>query len=98
MNFLSRMEATEEHVELKYCERCGGLFLRAQGASIIYCGGCALRLAAEPELAEVIGEAGRRRSRSARLGKGPKPGERELQGMAKIEYLHAVAGMEAWSC
>ncbi len=98
MNFPSRMEATEEHVELKYCERCGGLFLRALGASVIYCGGCALRLAAEPELAEVIGEAGRRRSRPPRLGKGPKPGDRELQGMAKLEYLHAVAGMEVRPC
>jgi hypothetical protein len=98
MNFLSRMEATEDHVELKYCERCGGLFLRPLGASVIHCGGCALYLAAEPQLAEVIGETGRRRSRPARLGKGPRPGGREFRGMAKIEYLHAVAEMEAWSC
>ena len=98
MNFLNRMEPTEEHVELKYCERCGGLFLRTLGARAMYCGGCALHLAAEPELAEVIGQAGRRRSRPARLGKGPKPGGREFRGMAKIEYLHAVAEMEALSC
>ena len=32
MNFISEMEGQEIHVELKYCERCGGLWLRPQGA------------------------------------------------------------------
>ena len=98
MNFINRMEATEGHVELKYCERCGGLFLRVAGAGVTYCAGCALRLGTEPELAEMIGPARRRRSRRGRLGKGVKAGERELQGMAKVEYLHGVEEMEVWSC
>jgi Zn-finger nucleic acid-binding protein len=29
------------HLELKYCERCGGLWLRPAGTSKVYCGGCA---------------------------------------------------------
>lgn len=28
-------------LELKYCERCGGLFLRRQGIGEVYCVGCA---------------------------------------------------------
>ena len=28
-------------LELKYCERCGGLWLRPQGSDLIFCGACA---------------------------------------------------------
>ncbi len=28
-------------LELKYCERCGGLWLRLQGSEATYCGACA---------------------------------------------------------
>ena len=28
-------------LELKYCERCGGLWLRPQGGQAVYCAGCA---------------------------------------------------------
>ena len=38
------MEADREpkatRVELKYCERCGGLWLRTAGTSRNYCRGC----------------------------------------------------------
>jgi Zn-finger nucleic acid-binding protein len=27
-------------VELKYCERCGGLWLRRQGSEQVYCASC----------------------------------------------------------
>ena len=30
-----------EHVELKYCEGCGGLWLRPRGAEEVYCPECA---------------------------------------------------------
>ncbi len=33
-------------VELKYCERCGGLWLRRKGCSKVYCASC------EPAMAE----------------------------------------------
>jgi hypothetical protein len=32
-------------IELKYCEACGGLLLRAAGAGTIYCPRCAPRMA-----------------------------------------------------
>jgi hypothetical protein len=28
-------------LELKYCERCGGLWLRPQGTDAVYCAACA---------------------------------------------------------
>ena len=30
----------EVRVELKYCERCGGLWVREPGAGIVYCDNC----------------------------------------------------------
>lgn len=32
-------------LELKYCERCGGLWLRPKGSEIIFCAGCARAMA-----------------------------------------------------
>ncbi|MGD0987896.1 MAG: hypothetical protein ABR874_08800 [Candidatus Sulfotelmatobacter sp.] len=34
--------------ELKYCERCGGLWLRPMGGAQIYCSGCARQIAEMP--------------------------------------------------
>lgn len=42
-------------LELKYCERCGGLFLRRAGQSEVYCIGCAEQMVERPSV--------RRRSR-----------------------------------
>jgi hypothetical protein len=33
------------HMELKYCERCGGLWLRLKGSDLIFCAPCAVVLA-----------------------------------------------------
>jgi Zn-finger nucleic acid-binding protein len=41
------MEARECEViqlELKYCERCGGLWLRRRGADEVYCAACAVKM------------------------------------------------------
>jgi hypothetical protein len=35
-------------MELKYCERCGGLMLRACGSSVTYCGPCGRKMAELP--------------------------------------------------
>jgi len=40
MDFISEVDSAETGVELKYCERCGGLFLRLCGTSLAYCGTC----------------------------------------------------------
>lgn len=39
-------------VELKYCEYCGGLLLRAAGDNVIYCRGCARKIAELPPAGE----------------------------------------------
>jgi hypothetical protein len=40
--------AKELCLELKYCERCGGLWLRPVGGGQIYCKGCGRDLAEMP--------------------------------------------------
>ncbi len=42
------MEPTDNnsiHLELKYCERCGGLWLRITGSDLIFCSPCAVVMA-----------------------------------------------------
>jgi hypothetical protein len=39
---------SEMHVELKYCERCGGLWLRQCGIPRVYCADCVPRIAELP--------------------------------------------------
>ena len=36
-------------IELKYCERCGGLWLRRKGSQQIYCASCAPFMADLPQ-------------------------------------------------
>ena len=96
MNFIGTLEGAEENVELKYCERCGGLFLRTSGAGIVYCAGCTSRFVVEPDLEGAFSSGPRRRSRGARLTNGPK-GERKLEGSGRIEHLQGVATGEVWS-
>jgi hypothetical protein len=96
MNFTDTLEDAEKNVELKYCEGCGGLFLRAPGAGIVYCGGCA---AGMPGPESVGGVSSRRqpRKRGARLTGGPAR-EPKLQGSGTIECLQGVVTEEVWSC
>lgn len=35
------LETESIHLELKYCERCGALWLRLQGSDALFCAGCA---------------------------------------------------------
>lgn len=48
-------------VELKYCERCGGLWLRRKGVVSVYCASC------EPAMAE-FPQAKARRTKRAIIG------------------------------
>jgi len=78
MNFISELKAQDIELELKYCERCGGLWLRTRGEEAVYCPGCTARLAALPR-------PGRRQ--------GKKASECLVCGV-KIENIRAVATME----
>jgi hypothetical protein len=94
MNFTGTREGTEKKVELKYCERCGGLFLRAPGAGVVYCEGCASCVAAHPDLETVLHSGPQKKSRGARVASGlSRP--RHLQASDQIESLRGVESGEA---
>ncbi len=54
----------ETYLELKYCERCGGLWLRERGSGQMYCVACGQALAEMP--------ASTRRLSRAQVPRGPK--------------------------
>lgn len=97
MNFISEPELVNECVELKYCERCGGLFLRGVGASVVHCSGCLCRATAGPILEKTETTEKWDRRRPVRLSRGPRKDGHELRAMATIVLLQAVA-LEVRSC
>jgi hypothetical protein len=54
----------ELQFELKYCERCGGLWLRPVGGGQVYCVGCGRAMAKLPPPS--------RRAETARMPVGPR--------------------------
>jgi len=95
MDFIDTMEGSEIQIELKYCERCGGLWLRPQGTNGVYCGSCRACLAAMPNR----GEAPPRKARSRRKARmrATDIQREDLRSPACIEYLQGVAAMEVWA-
>lgn len=99
MNFISEMDLLEISVELKYCERCGGLWLRQQGTEGVYCSGCRLCLAAMPDPGEAPPRKVRKR-REAISGKRDvqlDTGNADSQESARIDCLQGVAEREVWA-
>ncbi len=95
MDFISRMERQEIRVELKYCERCGGLWMRPQGADGVYCASCRAGLAAMPDPREAPPRKARRRKARAQVQKVAQ--REDLQNSARIDHLQGVATMEVWA-
>ena len=62
MDFIGRTEGSEIQMELKYCERCGGLWLRPAGTDGVYCAGCRVCLEATPKQLEGLPRKTRRRN------------------------------------
>ena len=95
MRFPSEIEASDIQVELKYCERCGGLWLRPQGGGGVYCAECRASLA---ELSDRLkpaddGEVAARKviRRKARLHISKAQRREKNQRPARIESLEGVA-------
>lgn len=67
------MENIEEYgiqMELKYCERCGGLWLRFRGSELVYCPACSVVLAGvarDPRFLQHQGGTNRFNSRELEL-------------------------------
>ena len=88
MNFIGRLEGREIQVELKYCERCGGLWLRPRGTDGVYCSSCRVHLEAMPD----PGEAPPHKARSRRKARTRRT-EVQRANPARIESLEGVAAM-----
>ena len=81
-------------LDLKYCERCGGLWLRRKGTNGVYCGGCKEHFEALPNRgAAPRRKTRRRKSRAAEKNAQADPAERS----GKIEYIDGTASMEVWA-
>lgn len=93
MNFIDYVEGPRVELELKYCERCGGLFLRPFAASETCCGPCKARLAAllsRGATGRVVIPV-RRKAKVCHLNKsGHRP--------SRIDYLQGVVTTEARPC
>jgi Zn-finger nucleic acid-binding protein len=100
MNFISEMEGQQIQVELKYCERCGGLWLRPQGTDGVYCASCRVCLAALPNPGGApLRKADRRTVHVHARGKDvqPNPQNDALQSSARTEHLRGMTAMEVWA-
>jgi ribosomal protein L37AE/L43A len=83
----SRNEETEAvHLELKYCEHCGGLWLRECGAGVVYCGNCQAKVADLPipkkKPQRVTLPVGRRPLVEDYEVEGLEPGDADLEAAA----------------
>ena len=79
MNAIMEVEVVE--MELKYCERCGGLWLRERGSDGVYCEGCVAKMAEFP----------------ARLKRGPRcernaPSDLEGVSSQRLAYVCSEGG------
>lgn len=83
--------------DLKYCERCGGLWVRALGTDGVYCAACQGYFAARPSVAEA-----RPAPRRARRRKIPTLQANRMESVlevhapahGQIECLYGVGAME----
>ncbi len=98
MNFINDVESPEAQMELKYCERCGGLFLRPTATAGVHCGSCVLHLAARPHLAGDLNNGSRRKARKPRMVKGPRPEIMNVNGEVEVGCLQGVAIPEVHPC
>ncbi len=76
---VANSSAHELQFELKYCERCGGLWLRPVGGGQIYCAGCGREMAQMPP-------ASYERVGGARLPQGPRWGMGDSDFESYEEY------------
>ena len=92
MNLIDKIGYVDTEVELKYCERCGGLFLRFVGASLAYCGACVTFSANLLSTTDHPGDRFQRWTR--RKLKNPRLPRGKTERLARIDNLHGSAAIE----
>jgi len=94
MNVIDVTAEEAIQLDLKYCERCGGLWLRRKGTNGVYCAGCKEHFEALPNRSATPPRKARpRKSRGAAKNTQADPAERS----GKIEYIRGTASMEVWA-
>jgi hypothetical protein len=73
-------------MELKYCERCGGLLVRPLDSEVTYCASCAVKMAELPRA--------RSSRRHVRL---PVARTEEIEAVSVVRELTAGADAGRWS-
>jgi ribosomal protein L37AE/L43A len=80
------MEVEVVRMELKYCERCGGLLVRPLASEVTYCASCAVKMAELP------------RPRGARRGaRTPVARSEDIEAVGVLCGVPAAAGAGRWS-
>jgi hypothetical protein len=72
---------TKLSLELKYCERCGGLWLRPAGGRQIYCAACGKAMAELPPAACDAGDTASARGSRRRVNVGDLEARDEARGV-----------------
>jgi hypothetical protein len=90
MKSISTLEGQEMRVELKYCERCGGLWLRPHEAKGVDCAGCRALLEARPAPERTVSPRTLRRKRRG----SETDREDNIYGSAVVGDLLGVATSE----
>ncbi len=83
MNFITWQGPATE-LELKYCERCGGLWLRLQGDTEVYCVSCRRQMAELPR--HSTGHPSKPRL--------PRPNPDDIQCQYQLKLLQGMAEVE----
>ena len=97
MNFIGKIEGSDVRVELKYCERCGGLFLRRPAENRVYCTVCTVHLAQQTDASEMAGAALPRNSPGRhRMNRRGRAGSK-LPDTAHIGCLRGMAEAGVWA-
>jgi hypothetical protein len=105
MNVVEELKSTEIPVELKYCERCGGLFLRPARTVGVHCASCRIHLTRIPTSADPLRQTRRRKARLPGIRKvdvrgldlrGVDSYSQEFSSSSQIEDLQGVETTEVW--
>ena len=95
MNFIGEIKSTDLELELKYCERCGGVFLRLLGTTFVYCSTCMAHWAALQSTSELSDRDRWRSKRKTRKARVPRS---NVKVGVSINDLHGIASVKVQPC